>query len=417
MSTTSANFGSAAAEEIRIGSLESGDNVVLDLSGSNPSSFVRYASGWLLFVRDGSLLAQPFDAGSRKTTGDPVPVAENVGVADDRYGSFAASDTGVLVYGLGSPGESRLVWKDRTGRQIGELGPPGEYTNVSLSPDQQRVAVSLSSGSPPNRDIWTIDLLTASATGLTFDRTLQGIPTWSPDGSILAFVSGDPRAGSRYNLSMRDSVGRGAQRILVENQQEDRVSRRFITDWSDDGRHIVYTQGSMITSDVWTQSMSFRPATGGGSAVQPVGKPTPFVQSEFIEDGAVFAPGSRWIAYQSNATGIWEVFVEPFPSTGERHQVSRGGGTQPAWRGHGRELFFLTPSGDMMAVETRLGPSFQSGTPQRLFSSGTDQTVGTIRHTYAVTRDGQRFLINVPQRFNSQPLTALVNWPRIAQER
>ena len=160
-----------------------------------------------------------------------------------------------------------------------------------------------------------------------------------------------------------------------------------------------------------------RDTTTGGTLARPSSKPRPFVQSEFSEDGATFAPGSRWIAYESNVTGTWEVFVEPFPSTGERHQVSRGGGSQPLWRRDGQELIFIAPTGEMMAVPVRLGPTFQPGIPQTLFASGTDQTVGANRQTYAVTRDGQRFLINVPQRAGSPPLMALVNWQTIAQQR
>src|SRR5262249_5527974 len=162
----------------------------------------------LLYVRQGILMSRPFDVASHRWTGDPVPLANDLSVTGERYAPFSVSATGVLVYGTTPPLESRLVWKDRTGGVISSVGDPGQYTNVSLSPDDREVAVSRTTGTPPSRDIWTIDLRTGESKRLTFGRSPSSLPAWAPDGHALAFISGTP---DKYNVSVRDSAGQGSE--------------------------------------------------------------------------------------------------------------------------------------------------------------------------------------------------------------
>jgi Tol biopolymer transport system component len=333
-------------------------------------------------------------------TGDPFPVAEQISInAGAARASMSASESGVLGYWRGGGlSMSRLTWTDRTGKSVGVVGDPGAYTNLSLSPDERRVAVALTAGSPANRDIWILDLARAdTATRLTFHPGQEGDPIWSPDGSQVVFNSN--RSGTWNGGFQRAADGGGDDVPLVT------MGRLFDSpDWSHDGRFIVFTgAGKDDSNDLWILPLS-------GDR-----KPTPFLQTPFAEDSPAFSPDDRWVAYNSDASGRFEVYVRSFPGPGGQFQISRNGGWAPKWRGDGKEIFFLALDGTMMAADVTLGKELQAGVPHALFP--TQLLKGSDRHSYAVTKDGKRFLLRVPdQRQVSVPITVVLNWPAIAKK-
>jgi Tol biopolymer transport system component len=376
--------------ELRVGSLDGAESATI----ANADSAPAYASGHLFFWRDGAEFVQPFDPLTRMLTGDPLPIADQVGRDQAAWApAFSVSQNGVAVYAQNALQNSRLVWKDRTGRELGTVGDPGLYTNVALAPDERRLAVSVATGRPPNQDVWVIDVTTGDQSRLTFAPDNDSLPTWSPDGSQIAFYSERNRPGSG-DVYAKTATGGGPEEPLLISGES-----KVPTDWSPDGKFILYT--SVRGFDLW-----LLPVTGDR-------KPIPFLQGPFIEDLGAFAPTGRWIAYRSNESGTEEIYVQPFPATGAKFQISRGGGTQPIWRRDGRELFFLAPDGTMMAASIAAGAQFEFSTPRPLFASGVDSSVGTLRRTYTVTRDGQRFLLNVPERSSPVELSVIVNWPAV----
>jgi Tol biopolymer transport system component len=375
-------------------------------------SAAAFAGGHLFFVRDGTLMAQAFDPASQHLTGDAFPVAEAVGTEGSRYGPFSVSDTGALVYGRGEAGgASRLVWLDRNGKQIGTLGEPSRYMSVSLSPDGRHVAVSL------DGDVWIIDVARGVSSRLTFDPGIEDNPVWSPDSARVAFRSG--RNGER-GLRVKPANGAGADEgVLSSDAATPSSGLPTAEDWSRDGRFIIYSLTSILPAnslDLWLLPM---PESGPSSALRPDAasgrKPFAFAQGPGTQTHGAFSPDGHWIAYVSDESSIRQVYVQPFPATGGRFQVSKDGGQQPQWRGDGKELFFLAPDGTLMVSPIEATRDFQAGIPAALFNSG---GAPNARRQYAVTRDGQRFLVNVPARGPStaQPLTVVVNWLAAVQK-
>ena len=382
---------------VRIGLLDSSEVATLFQAESS----VAYSSGHLLFGRDGSLMAQPYNVVARTSTGDAFPVAEQVGTEGSRYVAFSASATGVLVYARGAFTVSgRLSWFDRSGKAIGTLGDPATYLNLALSPDERRVAVTLAGGSPPNRDIWVIDVARGVISKLTSDPADEGFPIWSPDNSRVAFQS--LRAGV-YGLRSMPAAGTVSDELLLGNPSVSTIPNP--TDWSADARYIAFSMASIggRGQDLW-----ILPLAGER-------KPFPFVQGPANDNNGVFAPNGRWIAYTSDDSGISQVFVQPFPAGGGRVQISKNGGYQPLWRGDGRELFFLAPpDGTIMAAPIDPTHELQAGIPEILFSTG---AAIAARRQYAVSRDGKRFLVIAPERNpTAAPLTVVVNWLAAVQK-
>jgi eukaryotic-like serine/threonine-protein kinase len=391
---------------IRIGSLEPAE---AELTLLQPESSVSYASGHVLFARDDTLIAQPFDPDSRRLTGDDFPLAEHVGPEGSRYISVSASANGTLVYAQdGSQAPRQLMWFDRTGRALGTLGDAAQYSNPALSADEKRVALALTTGNPGSQDIWRnnlrsdiwiIDIARNLRSRLTVDPGMDRSPVWSPDGTRIVFV------GERsLKVSLRQKLvdGTAADETLLEGS--DNITP---TDWSDDGRFIAYTLSGAFPqrNDIWVL-----PLFGDR-------KPFPLVQTAFLENSAVFSPDGRWIAYMSNEAGRPNVYVQPFPEGGARHQVSRDGGGQPVWRSDGKELFFIGPDGTMMAAPINATGQFDAGVPRALFPAihPSALTLGTLQ--YSVTTDGNRFLINVrPQKSGVTPITVVVNWTAATQK-
>jgi Tol biopolymer transport system component/tRNA A-37 threonylcarbamoyl transferase component Bud32 len=333
------------------------------------------APGYLLFVRDGTLLAQPFDVARAQLTGEPATVAQSVAAwtVNPGWGWFSASASGTLAYLEGQATRGvELTWFDRKGTRLGTVGKPRPYGQIALSPDGKRVAAELAEGGAS--DIWTIDVARGVATRQTFDAASNRDPVWSPDGREVAFRSSREGSPRLYRKAVQGNapaspLGRGLSNVYSES-------------WSAPAKGILYVTGS-------ENSHAFGMVPSDGHA-----EPVTILKTKFWIDEPQISPDGRWLAYDSLESGQWEVYVEPFRREGERVRVSTEGGGQPRWRGDGRELFYVAPNGRLMAVDVRAkGDRIDVGLPAALFSGVNPDP--TEDH-YAATADGQRFLVPVP---------------------
>ena len=358
-----------------------------------PSSIAMYAApGYLLFRRESTLMAQAFDVGQFQLKGDSFPVAEQVGFDLSTFQTyFSVSQNGVLAYSAATGGKTQLTWIDRSGKELGLVGQPGNYIRPSLSPDGKRVAVD-GSDLQGNRDVWLIDLANGNPTRFTFDPGQDLFAVWSPDGNRIVF--GSDRAGPR-NLYQRSATGASKEEVLLKTD-----FNAYAADWSRDGRYIAYVINDPKTKiDVWVL-----PLFGDQ-------KPFGFAMTEASERGARFSPDGRWLAYVSDESGIPQVCVQSFPASGGKWQVSTDGGYHLAWRRDGKELFYVSSDRKMMAVEINgEGASFEAGAPKVLFDMRVNTFTGS-QAQFAVTPDGQKFLIaNTFGESRSEPITVALNW-------
>jgi Tol biopolymer transport system component len=375
---------------ILVGSLDSNETKRLMNFTAN---VVYVAPGYLLTMRELTVVAQRFDPDKLELSGEPFPVVEGVDrIPGLGLGIFSVSDTGVLVYRSGSGGNVELTWFDRAGKRLGTLGPPAAYNNPALSPDGKRLAVSLIDPvGRLNADIWLIDLASGSQTRLTFDPGAESGATWKPDGSVIAFHTSHD---GPLNLYQKAANGAGNEEPLLRSDNS-----KSPTDWSADGKFILYQDQNPKTGyDLW-----ILPVSGEQ-------KPFPFLQTNYVEIQGQFSPNGKWIAYTSNESGTYQVYVRSFPSGGQ-WQVSSGGGSDPKWRRDGKELFYISPDRKLMAVEVKgEGPTFESAVPKMLFEVRVRVLPGP-RNYYDVSHDGQRFLVAAtPEEAASQPLAVVLNW-------
>jgi serine/threonine protein kinase len=349
------------------------------------------APGYLLFYRDNTLYAQPFDAKKLSLMGEPTPIANDVQYFPRiAKATFASTANGLLVaQKSGGTGVSQLLWFDRKGEQLGTAlkGTAGIYGNLFLSPNGKWVGTDTTDPSSQNTDLWTYDLENGSAKRLTFDPAMDTVPIWSPDSRQLVFSS---NRDMKFVLYIKDANGAQSEKAIVEEGPD-----RYPDDWSRDGKYILYEQGS----DLWFVTL-------------PEQKSTQFLKAVGTLKNGRFSPDGRWAAYASNESGRWEIYVTSFPEAHGKWQVSNGGGDQPKWRGDGKELFYISPEGKIMSVSVNTGTNFDAATPVVLFQANPREMIATSEHvTYDVTKDGQKFLINTQMKEGQMmPMSIVLNW-------
>lgn len=348
-------------------------------------------SGHLLFARDGALLSQPLDAKTLTLTGQPVRVADQVRINSNSRGFFSASDNGILMYDQFAEGEYRqLTWFDRAGKQLDTFGEKGTMNQLKLSPDQKRAAVVRRDPATGVFDLFVIDVARGATTRLTSGPADVIDPIWSPDSNYLAWVS---VSGQSYKLVRKLASGAGQEEVLLESNKSIAP-----TSWSPDGKFILYTETDPKTQgDIWVL-----PLEGDR-------KPFAFFQSPASDSLAVFSPDGHWVAYQSAESGPSEIYVQSFPASSDKVPVSNKGGFRPAWRGDGKELFYTTLEGKLMAIEIKAGSTFEPGVPKPLFDVAAARAIPTT--PFDVSTDGQRFLFMSGQLDpNPSSLTVVLNW-------
>ncbi len=397
-----ANPGVAA--DTYFASLDGKENRLL-LPGSGRAVF---ASEVLLYRRDTTLVAQPFDPARGRLRGASRLIVERVGNAGAFLPAFfSASQNGVLVYQPGSRAVAgtQLTWFERAGKRLTSIGGPTAYYDVRLSPDARRLA---SAAGDPRSELSVDDLVRGVRMRLTFDPdTDKGVPVWSPDGSRILFST--LRGGkARIGIYQKALNGAGNEELLLPSDVPDQEV--WATDWSRDGRFVLFSRGDLINklhADIWVL-----PLTGDR-------KPRLFLHPPASAYDAAFSPDGRWVAYTSRESGREEVYVVPFDaakflngggvysSPGGKWQISSDGGDIPRWRRDGKELFYLSPNNNVMAAEVDgKGNSFEVGRVQPLFTAHLNRSASA----YDVAPDGKRFVVNVAPEEESLPLTLVVNW-------
>jgi len=361
-------------------------------------SMPEYASGRLLYVRGGTLFAHEFDTAGLQLLGEPVHLADNVMGTGNVVGRFAfsASQTGLLAFRTGASvaTASDLTWVERDGKTGTTVGDSRQYNQFRLSPDEKRVVFSQPDARGLGSSLWTVDMGSGVTGQLTVDLPVANDPVWSPDSETVAFEAAPKGPRQLY----RQTIGSRSMAPVFESPDDP----KWLDDWSRDGQLLLF--------HLPTPARLYSVPVKGGT-------PTLLTESRANLDGAHFSPDGKWIAYETNETGAYEVWVAAFPAFNQRRQVSARGGGQPFWRGDSRELFYLTADGKMMSVAV-MPDAASPGTldfraPVVLFQSPLTRPNLTVDQ-YAVTRDGRRFLFIIPKReANAPPVSSIsvrVNW-------
>jgi eukaryotic-like serine/threonine-protein kinase len=356
-----------------------------------------YTNGYLLFLRDRALMAQRFDTGKLETTGDAVAVAEAVYALGGDAGYFSASQNGVLMYTSGGAiGNVQLTWFDHSGRKLDTAGAPGDLEYFSLSPDNETVAFTRKNIQTLTADIWTRDLTHGSESRLTFAGD-NGFPVWSADGKRLFFFS--TPLGGPYKIYEQAANGIGAKSVVE-------ADFKLPEDASRDGRYLIASTPIPGSSEL----------RGGDIWVLPLfgdRKPFPYVATEFLEGYARLSPDGHWLAYESNESNRFEVYVVSFPEPGGKWQISTGGGGRPVWRRDGRELYYYSLDGKIMAVDIKPGAQFQFGAPKPLFAVN----LATNNLSFDVSKDGRFLLPVVVEQQGSAVMNVVLNWPEMLKKK
>jgi tRNA A-37 threonylcarbamoyl transferase component Bud32 len=377
------------------GSVERGEpTLVMELDFPNPGALLTPA-GVLVFNRAGALYAQRFDAAALAVTGSPHGIGQSVGTPRGWYAASASAGSLLVLSNPtsttgGNPGDplARLRWVDRRGRTVGEIGEPGRYWTLRLSPDGLRAAVN------PDGDVWTIDARTNIRTRLTSHPGEAVAGIWSPDGRRLIY-----RGPEGVWMRSSDGDGRDTQVLRLSS------SVLVPSDWSPDATRLLATAregGERPTMDISVISI----ADGEVSA---------WLATEFNESQARFSPSGRWVAYASNVTGRSEIYVRPFEGGSGAVRISSDGGDHPIWRRDGRELFYLSPSDEVVAVDvSALETTRVPGTRETLFRVVMNDVIRDHFAPYDVAPDGQRFLLNVADA--PEPLLLIQRFERLLEE-
>jgi Tol biopolymer transport system component len=384
--------GAGVRPEIRVGLLDSKDSKEILSVGSN----VTYASGHLLYVREGTLVAQAFDPDRLAVRGDPIPLVPDI-LMDERFsrGVFSASQNGVLAFQTGTVARNSVLrWLDRAGRTVGTVGEPALFFNggaPSISPDGTRAMAGIVDARTGVGDLWMVDLASGTRSRFTTGPGDKITAVWSPDGRRISYnVQSSGNAG--YDIVLRPTAGSGQ----VETLLSDPVDNEFPCGFSPDGQSILYQCRRAGSDDLFVI-----PLTGDRKPRPLAASPTAF------EQYGQFSPDGRYVAYASDESGRQEIYVVSLRGRGGPWQVSANGGTEPRWRGDGKELFFFGPDNRLMAAKVSGdADSFAAGAIEPLFQL---RSIG-INTRYDVAKDGTRFLVIGELSHEFFPINIVTNW-------
>ena len=354
------------------------------------SNAVYSPPDFLLFVIQRTLMAEAFDAANLRTSGEPFHIADGVDlITANLQGSFSASQTGVVTYysGEGSRINTQLSWFDRSGNKLEDVGEPGNFVKPAISPDGHTLAVDRLDSRSGTYGIWQYDLLRGGPTRFTFQVRQEGYPVWSPDGGSIVFAANH---GGHLQIYRKSTGSDGKEEVLLESSLD-----KFPSDWSRDGRYLIYYQIDPVTKyDVWALPLTEN------------AKPFVVLQSGFNEHRATLSPDVHWLAYTSDEAGQDEIYVQSFPTPGKKWRVSTGGGSRPVWSRDGKELFYIATDRKLMASTVKAGTTLETGTPRPLFL-----TRESITRFFDVSPDGRRFLLVDPLPDPiTPPMNVVVNW-------
>lgn len=383
---------SHASDAVRVASLDGKENKLLLHAHSNAA----YANGYLLYVRESTLMAQPFDLRQRELTGEAHSVAENVETDTGWwYSVFTVSQNGMLAFApYNANAKNQLIWFDHTGKQLGSVGEPGDYKTLRISPDGQRLAVEIAQ---PSSDLWVFDLKQNSKSQLTFGSS-NVMPAWSADGKTLAFSSN--RQNGTVDIFKMSSGSPQSEEAMVQSSFD-----KFVLDWSPDGQYLLYAQVEGRTAAGLVQaSMMALPLHGDA-------KPQLLLKSPLFDNAGRFSPDGHWIAFSSRIAGPQQIFVIPFPVPGKPKQLSTSSGINPIWRKDGKAIFYLNSDfSSVWEIEVEAkGNDLAVGKTSLLFKVAA-QTGSYQFYPFDASGDGQKFLINSRPEQNNQEITVIANW-------
>lgn len=355
-----------------------------------PDGGANTQKGYLLWLRGGTLVAQDFDAATLVLSGVPRPIADPVArIGAQGQMQVAVSDSGILLYNSADP-LRQFRWVDRSGKPLASVGDPAFSAFFHLSRDGRRILVNRVNSS--GTDVWMLEVDRGVPNRIVSRPGLNVSPIWSPDGQTILFSSDAPP-----NLFRKNSSGAGGEERLTQSP-----SPQFAMDWSRDGRFVLYEEDTAPGNQrsLWILPMTSRDA-----------KPRPYLQTTFNESNGQFSPDSRWVAFQSDESGRYEIYIDTFPEPRGRVRISAGGGVIPQWSADGRELFYVSADSALMSVSLKLrGGSVEPAVPRALFPL---LVIDTDVNPYDVTPDRQRFLVLQAAEHVSQPLTLVANWPAL----
>ena len=389
-----ANAGNFGTRRLKVASIDSETGTFL----ANVDSRVEYSAGHVFYVGQQTLMGRPFSTTTLSFTGNPFPITDRM-QTQGRRADFSLSLTGDLAFMADSREPlSRLIWVDRAGRELATVGAPASYRELALSPDGTRLGVSIDSSSKgTDYDIWVIDLKRGATSRLTFAVGREGWLTWSPDSNAIAYFVNP--GGPPFAVYRKAASGAGAEQLLYADREKLTVP----VDWSPDGRLLLVESIPVGPSGFGNSDLATISAASSGAA-------TPFIETAKRASHGRFSPDGRWIVYESDESSRSEIYVQSFPPGAGKWQISTDGGEWPMWSGDGKEVFYSLRDA-LYAVAVRVnGGAVDAAAPVKLFQRALNHTGTGPRGRWVVSRDGQRFLLNVPVDDDDRAVEVIIDW-------